>query len=41
MGITDGGNHGHSFVMNSSGGGKPHNNMQPYQGVYYWEKIAD
>lgn len=31
---------GEKRYTNSSGGGQPHNNLQPYQVVAYWKRIA-
>lgn len=39
--IGSAGNHSHTFTTNNSGGSAGHNNMQPYQTVYYWEKTAN
>ena len=33
------GNHSHTVSINDSGGGQPHNNMQPYLAVYMWKRI--
>lgn len=40
-GIYDAGNHSHSFTTNNTGGSTAHNNMQPYYGVYTWEKVGN
>lgn len=37
---TDG-THSHSFTTSNTGGGASHDNMQPYYGVYIWEKIGN
>lgn len=29
----------YSYMINSNGGGKPHNNMPPYLAVYIWERV--
>lgn len=36
---TDGA-HSHTITIGSSGGGKPHNNMQPYRAAYCWHRDA-
>lgn len=33
------GNHSHTLSLQSAGGGKAHNNMQPYLSVYMWTRI--
>lgn len=34
------GNHEHKITIASSGEGKPHNNMQPYDVIYRWRRTA-
>ena len=29
-----------TFAMENTGGGQPHNNLQPYQVVAYWKRVA-
>lgn len=29
-----------SYTTNNTGGGQPHNNTQPYQACYFWERIS-
>lgn len=39
-GVSVEGNHEHKITIASSGGGKPHNNMQPYDVIYRWRRTA-
>lgn len=34
------GNHGHTVTINSTGGGKKANNVQPYTVVNYWKRTV-
>lgn len=34
------GNHSHTVNISSTGGGQSHNNMQPYEVVYRWQRTA-
>ena len=36
---SEAGAHSHTAVANSVGDNKPHNNMQPYLVVYFWERV--
>lgn len=36
--LSSAGEHEHAITINNSGGGKPHNNMQPYLVVYMWKR---
>ena len=38
--LNSAGNHTHTAVIFSTGGGTPHNNMQPYVVVNYWIRTA-
>lgn len=39
-GVSVEGNHKHKITIASSGEGKPHNNMQPYDVIYRWRRTA-
>ena len=39
-GVSVEGNHNHTITIASSGEGRPHNNMQPYETVYRWKRTA-
>ena len=39
-GVSVEGNHEHKITIASSGEGKPHNNMQPYDVIYRWRRTA-
>lgn len=36
--LSSAGEHTHTLTINNSGGGQPHNNMQPYLSVYMWKR---
>ena len=38
--LSAAGEHSHAITINNSGGGQPHNNMQPYLSVYMWKRIS-
>ena len=38
--VEDSGEHEHKITIASSGEGKPHNNMQPYDVIYRWRRTA-
>ena len=40
--ITDpdiSGSHGHTVIIDNTGGGNAHNSMQPYLSVFMWQRI--
>lgn len=39
-GVSVEGDHEHKITIASSGEGKPHNNMQPYDVIYRWRRTA-
>lgn len=42
--MAEAGGHSHTFNVsgktNNAGGGEPHNNMHPYETVYFWVRVA-
>lgn len=37
---SNSGNHTHNIVINSTGEGQAHNNLQPYISCYIWQRMA-